>query len=302
MIDYNHLPNIDQNISIFTTAGSTAWQTWQKPRGCKFVYIFVLGSGGGGQGGGSGASLTARAGGGGGGSSGVNKGMFLSNTLPDTLYINVGVGGLGAAAGLNGGNGAFSYVSVEPNTTAVNVVLVSNSTTVPLGSSGAGGAGGATGGAVVNANQILNYCGISQFSAGQAGSNGGLNNGAVVTPVTMTNIVTGGAGGGGVSTLNAAASGANVNLGNELRSVIGGAAGGTNNGQDGYCGIEPNKTNILRDAFVFTGGAGGGANGTGIGGNGGNGAYGCGGGGGGAGTTGGRGGNGGNGLVIIISY
>ena len=129
-----------------------------------------------------------------------------------------------------------------------------------------------------------------------------MNNGSAVTAVTMTNIVTGGAGGGGASSTNVAASGANVNLGNALRSVIGGAAGGTNDGQHGYCGFEPNKTNILKDAFFFTGGAGGGGNATGIGGAGGNGAYGCGGGGGGAGTTGGRGGNGGDGLVIIISW
>jgi hypothetical protein len=300
MIDYNHLPNIDQNISIFTTAGSTAWQTWQKPRGCKFVYIFVLGSGGGGGGGQSGTGV-GRTGGGGGGSSGVNKGMFLSNTLPDTLYVNVGVGGTAGNPNGDGGNGAFSYVSAEPNTTAINVVLVSNSTTVPIGGLAASTPGN-TGGVVANANQILNYCGVSQFSTGQIGTAGGANVGGLASSVSMSNIVTGGAGGGGSSSVNLNGGGGSVILGNALPTITGGVAGGTNNGQNGYCGIEPNKTNILRDAFVFTSGAGGGANGAGIGGNGGNGSYGCGGGGGGAGTTGGSGGRGGDGLVIIISY
>ena len=300
MIDYNHLSNIDQNTAIFTAAGSTAWQTWQKPKGCKFVYMFVLGSGGGGGGGQAGIGV-GRTGGGGGGSSGVNKGMFLSNTLPDILYVNVGVGGTAGPPNGNGGNGAFSYVSVEPNTTDVNVVLVSNSTTVPIGGLAAGTLGN-TGGVVVNTNQILNYCGVSQFSAGQNGAAGGTSSGGIGQQINMANIVTGGAGGGGSSSVNVNGQGGTIALGNALPTLTGGAAGGTNDGLDGYYGIQPNKTNILRDAFVFTGGAGGGANGAGIGGNGGNGAYGCGGGGGGAGTTGGSGGRGGDGLVIIISW
>ena len=151
-------------------------------------------------------------------------------------------------------------------------------------------------------NQILNYCGVSQFSAGQNGAAGGNDISPQGVSITMANIVTGGAGGGGSSSVNVNGQGGGVTLGNALPTLTGGAAGGANNGTEGYYGIQPNKTNILRDAFVFTGGAGGGANGAGIGGNGGNGAYGCGGGGGGAGTTGGRGGRGGDGLVIIISW
>ena len=48
------------------------WQTWQKPRGCKFVYMLVIGGGAGGGGGQSGTGV-GRTGGGGGGSSGMNK-------------------------------------------------------------------------------------------------------------------------------------------------------------------------------------------------------------------------------------
>ena len=300
MIDYNNLPNIDNNISIFYAIGSATWQTWVKPKGCKFVYVFVIGGGGGGGGGQSGTGV-GRTGGGGGGSSGMNKGMFMANTIPDILYINVGYGGAGGVPNSNGSSGSFSYVSVLPNTTAINVLLVSNSTTVP-GAGNANGVGGSTGVAVVNTNQILSYTSVNLFGTGMNGTSGGINTGGNGSALTPTSPLTGGAGGGGSSTANANGTGGNVNTGGVFPTLLGGAAGGTNRGTDGFIGSFPNKSNVLRNAFIFTGGSGGGANGAGIGGNGGNGAFGCGGGGGGAGTTGGSGGKGGDGLVIIISW
>jgi hypothetical protein len=300
MIDYNNLPNIDNNISIFYAIGSATWQTWVKPKGCKFVYILVIGGGGGGGGGQSGTGV-GRTGGGGGGSSGMNKGMFMANTIPDILYINVGYGGAGGVPNSNGSSGSFSYISVLPNTTAINVLLVSNSTTVP-GAGNANGVGGSTGGAVVNTNQILSYTSVNLFGTGQNGTSGGINTGGNGSALTPTSPLTGGAGGGGSSAANANGTGGNVNTGGVFPTLLGGAAGGTNRGTDGFIGSFPNKSNVLRNAFIFTGGSGGGANGAGIGGNGGNGAFGCGGGGGGAGTTGGSGGKGGDGLVIIISW
>jgi hypothetical protein len=300
MIDYNNLPNIDNNISIFYAIGSATWQTWVKPKGCKFVYVFVIGGGGGGGGGQSGTGV-GRTGGGGGGSSGMNKGMFMANTIPDILYINVGYGGAGGVPNSNGSGGSFSYVSVLPNTTAINVLLVSNSTTVP-GAGNANGVGGSTGVAVVNTNQILSYTSVNLFGTGMNGTSGGINTGGNGSALTPTSPLTGGAGGGGSSAANANGTGGNVNTGGVLPTLLGGAAGGTNRGTDGFIGSFPNKSNVLRNAFIFTGGSGGGANGAGIGGNGGNGAFGCGGGGGGAGTTGGSGGKGGDGLVIIISW
>jgi hypothetical protein len=231
----------------------------------------------------------------------MNKGMFMASTIPDILYINVGYGGAGGVPNSNGSSGSFSYVSVLPNTTAINVLLVSNSTTVP-GAGNANGVGGSTGVAVVNTNQILSYTSVNLFGTGQNGTSGGINTGGNGSALTPTSPLTGGAGGGGSSTANANGTGGNVNTGGVFPTLLGGAAGGTNRGTDGFIGSFPNKSNVLRNAFIFTGGSGGGANGAGIGGDGGNGAFGCGGGGGGAGTTGGSGGKGGDGLVIIISW
>jgi hypothetical protein len=300
MIDYNNLPNIDNNISIFYAIGSATWQTWVKPKGCKFVYVFVIGGGGGGGGGSSGTGV-GRTGGGGGGSSGINKGIFMANTLPDTLYVNVGYGGAGGVPNGNGSVGSFSFVSVLPNSTSINVLLRSNSTSTPLGGNTSGTVG-ITGGAVDATQQILAYNGVTLFSLGNNGTSGGSSAGGNGTAVGINNFLFGGAGGGGSSAANANGTGGNVNFSGVLPNLSGGAAGGTNNGTTGYYGLEPNKTNIMRNAFIFSGGAGGGANGVGVGGNGGDGAYGCGGGGGGAGTTGGSGGRGGDGLVIIISW
>jgi hypothetical protein len=302
MIDYNNLPSTDNNVSIFYAAGSTNWQTWVKPKGCKFVYMFVLGGGGGGGGGLSGTNV-ARTGGGGGGSSGINKGMFMASALPDTLYINVGTGGAGGVPNGNGSVGSFSYVSVLPNTTTMNVVLVSNSTSVPAAGN-SNGVGGSTGGVVVLTVQLLNYAGVTLFTAGQNGASGGVNTGGNGTAISINNSVSGGAGGGGSSSTNTNGTGGNITMGGVAgiwTNLAGGAAGGTNNGAHGFSALAPNKNIINRNGFLFTGGAGGGANGLGVGGNGGNGAFGCGGGGGGAGITGGSGGRGGDGLVIIIT-
>ena len=65
MIDYSNIPSIT-NHQTFFALGSTAWQTWQKPRNCKFVYITAIGGGGGG---GSCSDVLGTAGGGGGGGS-----------------------------------------------------------------------------------------------------------------------------------------------------------------------------------------------------------------------------------------
>ena len=77
MIDIFNIPNIT-NTQVFYTQGSGIWQTWQKPRNCKFTYIFVLGGGGGG-GGGRGSASNAAIGGGGGASSSLTTGIFQTN-------------------------------------------------------------------------------------------------------------------------------------------------------------------------------------------------------------------------------
>lgn len=300
MIDYNHLANLDTNVSIFYSSGLNVWQTWQKPRGCKFVWMMVIGGGGGGGGGQSGTGV-GRTGGGGGASSGIAKGMFMANTLPDTLFIQVGIGGVGGIPNGNGVGGSLSYVSIEPNTTATNVLLIHNST-----ASGAGQSNGTLGGIGSGANlaqQILNYIGVNQFIPnGLNGTSGGANTGGGGTSISQTNILTGGAGGGGSSSANVNGNGGNITMGGSFTTLLGGVGGGTNNGQPGFSTIQPNSILTNKLGFVFTGGSGGGGNGLGVGGNGGNGSFGCGGGGGGAGVTGGSGGKGGDGLVILISY
>ncbi len=58
MIDIFNLPNIN-NSQVFYTQGSGIWQTWQKPRNCKFIHFTLIGGGGGGGGGRGSNSNTA---------------------------------------------------------------------------------------------------------------------------------------------------------------------------------------------------------------------------------------------------
>ena len=70
MIDIFNLADNALKSQVFypVSSASTQWQTWQKPRGAKFVNILCIGSGGGGCGGVSGSSTRGVGGGGGGGS------------------------------------------------------------------------------------------------------------------------------------------------------------------------------------------------------------------------------------------
>ena len=126
MIDVFNLPDNSMRSQVFypLSSGSTQWQTWQKPAGAKMVYFYLLGSGGGGGGGRTGAVNTGT-GGGGGGSSAITIGLFPACFLPVVLYISVGKGGLGGAAGVAGGNGELSYVSVSATTNSSGVLLQS---------------------------------------------------------------------------------------------------------------------------------------------------------------------------------
>ena len=54
MLDIFHIPsNTDSTKIFYASSGSNFWQTWQKPRGAKFIQIFCLGAGGSGGSGGS---------------------------------------------------------------------------------------------------------------------------------------------------------------------------------------------------------------------------------------------------------
>lgn len=305
MLDIFDLANDNSNIQIFTDTVSAplnqGWHTWQKPRGCNFVYMMVFGGGGGGGGGSSGPN-TARTGGGGGGSSVGSFGIFPASFLPDTLYVKVGTGGAGGLPQSSGGAGGTSYVSVRPDTTTINVILLCNGGGAGTNTSAAGAGGGGN-----LAQSILGNLGNTQtpsgFPANQvSGSSGGANTGGNGTLLTVNHIVSGGAGGGGASNTNVNGSGASASLTNTIyQDLVGGIGGGTNPGPHGVDGVL-NNLNLSRILFQTTGGAGGGANGTGLGGNGGDGGLASGGGGAGAGLVGGLGGRGGSGFVIIITF
>jgi hypothetical protein len=307
MIDYFNLPNNDKNVQTFYTIGSGLWQTWQKPRGCKFMEVYMVGGGGGGGAGATGVANTNRSGGAGGGSSSISRAFISSSIIPDILYISVGVGGAGgsptAGAGSVGGNGTISFISVLPNTTTTNIILASGSGNA--GSSGGGGVvgssnaiGGNAGAIFAQTNGLLSYNCLVSLVAGQAGAGGG-NQNQSGTAITLTLPVSGGAGGAGVS--NIGRGGASITGAGFVPTINGGNVTNTSSADSGFSSFNDKLINLPYSLF-FTGGAGGYADNSNPGGNGGNGAYGSGGGGGGAGTTGGRGGKGGDGLVIITCW
>jgi hypothetical protein len=302
MLDIYDLPNNNPTIDIFYTQGSI-FQTWKKPRGCKFVYMILIGGGGGGGGGQSGIN-TNRSGGGGGGASACIRSFFMANTLPDTLFVRVGSGGSGGLPNGNGGSGVVSIVSITTSVATNSQLLSSSRYDDAAGIGGlANGTRGGQGSPITGFN-FFYYLGIPQFFSGtySFGGTGGLNTGGSGVSVTPTMMLCGGAGGGGSSSGNTDGNGGSILFSGLYSNMNGGLSGGTNNGASGFIPIEPSKISSLQNGLFFFGGAGGGANGIGVGGNGGNGGYGCGGGGGGAGVTGGRGGKGGDGLIIIVSW
>ena len=306
MIDNFNLPNNDKNVQSFYGIGSDVWQTWQKPNGCKFIQMIVIGGGGGGGAGATAIANSNRSGGAGGGSSAISRGFGILSSIPDTLYILVGLGGTGGlptvGAGGNGTVGALSYVSVQPNTTTSNIILASGTAAAGAGNGGAVASTNATAGIAgtifAQTAGFLSYNFLVALIAGQAGGTGG-STAQSGTSITLANIVSGGAGGAGVATTSI--NGANVTGSGFVPTINGGNFTNLSQADSGFTSFNDKLINMPYNLF-FTGGAGGYSLNGGTGGNGGNGAYGSGGGGGGGGTTGGSGGNGGNGLVIITCW
>lgn len=309
MLDYFNLPkNSVADIQEFkgnSVVAGVTWQTWTKPRGVTMCHIFLLGQGGGGGTGVIGANSVS-AGGGGGGSGGQTSVTIPAFMLPDTLFISTG-----ATAS---GNGAASYVSISPNTTANHTVAIAN------GGGGGGNASAGTGGAAGSAGSIatvgtmpLGWSFANLALAGQAGIIGGaaVAGGALTLPVTGL-LVTGGTGGGGLP----AAAAAGTNGGaftvpaapSQFPPQIGGQGSATatnpaDNGSNGWTGM-----NKLLYSYGGTGGAS--THGTATGGglvqsSGGVGGYGCGSGGMGGALTGSAAGivsRGGLGYCLIICW
>ena len=280
-----------RSFSVDITA--TPWQTWSKPEGRSMAYIVCIGGGGGGGGGSSNIPLGSKGGGGGGASSVVTIAQVPFYSIPDTLYIQVGLGGVGGTGAVGGGTGGISYVSCYPTIDMFNCLVVNALVGANGGSAGSNSAsvsGGAAGAALsasaTNNPRYLSLCNWASY-ASQAGGNGsgGVTAGISVAQ-NINSITTSGAGAGGASA-GVSGAGGTVTSGDTLASFLKGTIG------NGYSYLKP---------FLFVGGAGGGGSFNGTANIGSNGSIGSGGGGGGGGVTGNSGGNGGNGLVMIISY
>jgi hypothetical protein len=303
MLDVFHIPSNTDNTKIFyTTGGTNDWQTWIKPRGAKFIQVFCLGAGGSGATAASAAG--ARNGASGGGSGGITKALIPAFLLPDTLYIQVGLGGIpsinsgtGAATGTGGGN---SYISLSPSIT-ISSVLIASSTNGAAGGSATVANGSA--GATVFTSTVAGFSPLSIFNsiagvAGNANTNGLAD--ATGQSALASSLVTGGCPSGAANTGAGYAGGSITAASVILLSPVTGSAGnGTGSalpGANGYTIMVP---------FCSIGGAGGG--GTGLNGGtdaqGGDAGLGSGGGATGAGQNAQnrRGGRGGDGLVIITT-
>ena len=293
MIDLFNIPNSQQDVQIFYANGG-AWQTWQKPRKCNYVYIICIGGGGGGAGG---FTFNGRYPPGG-ASGAISRALFNSQQLPDTLYIQVGLGGLGGTSGQVGSNGTRSFVMLQQATP-----LIINNTLQTSGNANA------VGGQITGANSlgetiltplVATFLTLSNF-LGTAGvtsiGSTTLTVGPDITPFSSQLVTQGGAGGGGnTAIVNNGASILSSSISPLISGGLGSNSGVGGRGADGITSFKP---------FFSLGGAGGGNSTVGNGGNGGNGGIGSGGGGGGgfnSGFSGGVGGRGGDGLVIIISF
>ncbi len=297
MLDLSNLPNAANgaDVQIFYATGPSDWQTWVKPRGKSMIGIFAFGAGGGGGGGCSGAAGTARGGGGAGASGATFNTIIPAIFLPDTLFVNVGLGGAGGAADTVGLQGGMTNVFVYPlsGSSGPADAIVSAFPGGPgsPGTSSAAGAGGSGGSAYTAAISAL---GSRYSSTNRPGNAGGAQTGAAGTNATFNAVsspLCAGAGGGGLGTANTDFAGGSVlSSSNIFPASPGGLA---MRGTDGVFRMTP---------FGSSGGAGGSTNSAGTGYGGGNAGLGSGGGGGGAGLTGGAGGTGGHGLVVIVSW
>jgi hypothetical protein len=289
MLDIFNIPGQQDNVKVFYASDTNAWQTWQKPRNCKFIWMMCIGGAAGGGGGQSGVANppTTYSPGGGGCSAAVTRAIFPANVLPDILYIQPGPGGAGGAAGGQSSGGNRSFVVINPSGSipaVMNTVCVS-------GTAAAAGTLTNTGetAATVAAAGLLS---LGNFISIAGGASGGQVD---VTPLSGT-ITSVGTAGGQASIVSGGNS--NTILSTTLNPSLQGAGSTTttNNGFS-FTSWKP---------FFTTGGCGGGGFGAnaGNGGKGGDGGFGSGGGGGGAAFngTGGVGGKGGDGLVIIATF
>ncbi len=282
--------------------GGTSHQSFDIPPGCIMLSWILIGAGAGGGGGRTAAAGNNKGGGGGGGCGGISTGQIPVACLSKRLYIRIGSGGAGAAAGSNGTGGITTALGTESEITATTLIAQSGTSSSTGGTGSTGNAGGAGGGGQ-NLGSVadgrLGIHGSTSWLAGQTGTQGNSGSataGSDVTWATTGLIIGSGAGGGSCSAGDVPTAGWGIIGSGVMPTIAGGAATGAK-GNDGISLY--NHNGIL---YASCGGAGGGGIATGTGGDGGNGGIGCGGGGGGAGSTGGRGGNGGPGMAILWAW
>ena len=303
--------------------------TWTKPTGPRTGLTLIrLWSGGGGGGGGASLATAAVAKGGSGGGGGVCfSRIYLTDELPDTLRVVIGLGGAGGAGGAAGAAGGAptagtaSYLRSasppffnlsQPGGAGTGGQITATATT------GGGGSGihgtniGTVSGSAASFQPASGSTSSAFGPAWEGGGGGGGSDGTATVPlVTAGGTARFGGGGGGSggchsnvpANVNATAGGGTGNSVGATASGLGGAAGTS--------GASPTAGANGIDTDGIVGGTGGGGGGTTVtastaGRNGGNGGKGGGGGGGGGvgmnPGVGGRGGNGGNGYGIIISW
>ena len=305
MLDFSHLvPTQASDIQIFRGnmgVGLFAWYTYQKPRGASMLHIIAIGGGGGGGAGQISTGNTGAGGGGAGGGGAISTLIVPAIFLPDSLYVEVGWGGMGGIIGTGSAAGGTSQVSFLPQTVSGNYLLLA-----PAGSGGAaganiGGASGSSGFADTLSSSPLAGLGIFQFIAGYGSNAGGANTGtspAAIAYGSGSVFSMAGTSGGGCSSTANAAGGSYGSLGAATFNYQINPTPSVAPGGDGQNGCTTN----FKPIWCF-GGLGGASNTAGQAGNGGRGnGYGSSGGGGGAGATPGIGGYGAPGLVIISSW
>jgi hypothetical protein len=281
---------------------ATSWVSWSIPRNASMVKIVCQGAGAAGSGAFLAASGTTGGGGGGGGSGATAALIIPARWLPATLFLLIGVGGVGTSVSATaGGGGALSVVSDQPGIlTLQDIVLTSGSVAATSSVTQATTSNGATAGVAETVatltGQLWSGLGVWSAVAGQAGAAGGSSAaaGGSVTWGGAGLLVSGGAGGAG-KTVNTGHAGGNITGAGKIPTLTGGAASTNTAAGNGTGGFQSS----LRP-YLGTGGAGGGSAGTtGTGGGGGQGGWGSGGGGNGSGPSALASGNGGPGFIII---
>jgi hypothetical protein len=308
MLPFNNLPDNAKVDWFMQPTATTEVHTWTKPVGCNFVYMVAVGAGGGGGAGAAGATGSARGGGASGASGCITKLLVPAFLIPDSLFINVGIGGAGGTppggvgVGGAGSGGGSTYISAYRISSATEYLLFASGGGGSNGGQNTGGTSPAGAPSSSITNNILGTIGAWRGESGLAGATGGGAANGNGQPSAFSFNLTGGASGGGTTNANFVGGSITSAFGqvSAITIVAGGAAvasatRGQNDGADGF---------FIPKRFASYGGGGGGASTLGVGGNGGKGGPGCGGGGGGGGITGnsGAGGRGGDGFVIMISY